>query len=296
MPRNPIMISHRDVHAQARIAVTATILTIGGCTAGLDGYPGVRPALDAPIMTYPEYNLLEHEEPYVLRIDGPGGGLLYFGSRHTTDPADPQIDSIRTLWAAFAPTVALAEARKTGRWSMDRAIRTFGESAAPVFLAKSAGVPVYTFEPPLELEIATLRRTWSPERLLIFYVLRSYTARSADRRSDGQAAELIRERGRWPGLEGTMRSVADMDSIWRRELPDGPDWRMLPWQSTWPNRDDTWLNAVSGDVNRFRDQYMVALIETLVANGERVFAVVGSSHVVMQEEALQTLLGGNRPR
>jgi hypothetical protein len=245
-------------------------------------------------MSYAEYNDLEHAEPYVIQLTAGRGALLYFGSRHTTNPEDAQIDSIRRLWHAFQPTVALAEARKSGRSSMDGAIRTFGESAAPVFLGKSADIPVYTFEPPLDVEVTAMRRKWSRERLLVFYVLRSYTARAVDGRSDGQARELIRERGKWPGLEGTMRSIADMDTIWRREFPAGPDWRTLPWQSTWPNSEDTWLNHLSADLNRLRDQYMVAVIADLVRKGERVFAVVGSSHVVMQEAALRELLADSR--
>jgi hypothetical protein len=261
-----------------------------GCSVGLETYPGIHAAVDAPVMSYADYNEIEHAEPYVIEIDAGSGALLYFGSRHTTNPADAQIDSIRRLWNSFKPTVALAEARKSGRRSMDSAIRTFGESAAPVFLAKSANIPVYTFEPPLELEITTMLREWSRERLLAFYVLRSYTARAVQRRSDGQARELIRERGRWPGLEGTMRSVADMDSVWRREFPTGPDWRTLPWESTWPDRHETWLNELSADLNRIRDQYMLAVIAELVRKGERVFAVVGSSHVVMQEAAVREML------
>jgi hypothetical protein len=279
----------------------ASVVTFGaaligclGCSVGLETYPGVQPEIDLPVMTYAEYNKIEHPQPYILRVDSGEGALLYFGSRHTTNPRDAQIDSIRRLWADFQPTVALAETRKSGRGSMDKAIQTFGESAAPVFLAKSSGLPVYTFEPPLEVEIHSMLRTWSRERLLLFYVLRSYTARAAARRSDGQARELIRERGRWPGLQGTMQSVADMDSIWRREFPTGPDWRTLPWESTWPNRDDTWLNELSAALNRLRDQYMLALISKLVRQGERVFAVVGSSHVVMQEAALRDALATRR--
>ena len=238
-------------------------------------------------MTYEAYGQIEHEQPFVLRLEGDAGGLLYFGSYHTTDPDDPQVDSINHLWQMFEPTVALAEARKARRGSLESGVKTFGESAAPVWLARDDGLPVYTFEPPLELETATLLESWSKERLLIFYVLRSYTARGVAGRSDRQARELIRERGRWPGLDRAISSVAHLDSIWQDEFPDGPGWRDLPWQATWPTGSDTWLNHVSADVNRFRDQYMVALITSLLERGERVFAVVGSSHVIMQEAALR---------
>jgi hypothetical protein len=145
-------------------------------------------------------------------------------------------------------------------------------------------------EPPLESEIAALLPSWSRERLLLFYVLRSYTARAVSGRSDGQARELVRERGRWPGLEGAIPSLAAMDSIWQVEFPDGPPWRELPWQATWPTGSESWLNEISASVNRVRDQYMVAVIASLVARGERVFAVIGSSHVVMQEPALRQIM------
>jgi hypothetical protein len=36
---------------------------------------------------------------------------------------------------------------------------------------------------------------------------------------------------------------------------------------------------------------MVALLTSLLERGERVFAVVGSSHVVMQEPALRAMTG-----
>jgi hypothetical protein len=274
------------------IALLPLTMFLASCTFGLDGVPGIEPALSAPIMTYDEYAAIEHTEPYVLRIHGRSGRLLYFGARHTTDPADPQIDSIIRLWQEFQPTVALAEARKARRGSLDGGVKWFGESAAPVSLARNAGIPVYTFEPPLELETRTLLRSWSKERLLMFYVLRSYTARGAARRSDGQARELIGERGGWNGLDRAIRSVAHMDSIWQVEFPSGPGWRELPWQATWPTGTETWLNRVSADVSRFRDQYMVALITTLLERGERVFAVVGSSHVVMQEPALREAASG----
>jgi hypothetical protein len=267
------------------------LVMLGACTYHLDSVAGVQPLTSVPIMSYGEYTALEHDEPYILTLGGEGGSLLYFGSRHTTDPMDAQVDSMAVLWAKFRPTVALAESRKGRRGSMDAGIKTFGESAVPVSLANADDIPVYTFEPPLETEIGSLLPTWSSERLLLFYVLRSYTARALSRRSDGQMRELLRERGEWPGLEGAISTLVSLDSLWQAEFPEGPEWRQLPWQATWPTGSETWLNEISASVNRVRDQYMIALIVDLVARGERVFAVAGSSHVVMQEAALRTLIG-----
>jgi hypothetical protein len=258
-----------------------------GCAYTLEGVGDVTQRTGADVMTYAEYNAMEHAEPYVLQLEDGSGALLYFGARHTTRPDDPQIDSIRRAWQAFRPTVALVETRRGWRGSLEGGVRQFGESAAAVALARAQGIPVFTLDAPIELEIASVLEQWTREQVTMFYVLRSYTARAPANRSDGQARELLSERGRWPGLDGALTTVAAMDSIWSRDFPDLPDWRGLPWQATWPNRADTWLNRLSADVNRSRDQHMIALITTLVERGERVFAVVGSSHVVMQEEALR---------
>jgi hypothetical protein len=262
----------------------------GACAYTLDTVDGVRAAPDADVMSYAEYATVEHTQPYVLRVDERPGRLVYFGARHTLRPDDVQIDSIRALWAAFQPTVALVESRRGWRGSLDGGVKQFGESAAAVALARRAGIPVFTLDAPLEQEVAGVLRRWSRERVTIFYVLRSYTARHPDHRSDGQARELLRERGRWPGLDGALTTIAALDSAWAREFPGQPDWRRLPWEATWPGRDESWLNALSADVNRYRDAHMIGLITALVRRGERVFAVVGASHVVMQERALRAAL------
>jgi len=277
----------------ARLAVGGALLCPSACAYTLETVNGVPAARDADVMSYAEYNSLDHLQPYVLHLGGDSGAVVYFGARHTTRPADPQIDSIETLWAHFRPTVALVETRRGWRGSLNGNVKQFGESSAGVAFARRDGIPVYTLDAPLETEIATLLGEWSRVRVTMFYVLRSYTARSPASRSDGQASELLRERGRWPGLGGVLTTVSGMDSAWAREFPGEAGWRELPWQATWPNRTDSWLNALAAHANRFRDQRMIALITTLVGRGERVFAIVGSSHVVMQERELREALGAD---
>jgi hypothetical protein len=51
-----------------------------------------------------------------------------------------------------------------------------------------------------------------------------------------------------------------------------------------------WTNDVAAAVSRLRDKHMVSLLTREVLAGERVFAVVGFSHVVMQEPALRANL------
>ena len=279
------------------LALVALALVTGGILAWkyrwgtLESVPGIELAeLPVPIMSYAEYQGTEHEEPYVVRLREGDGELLYYGARHTQDPENPQVVEIQRLWEEFDPTIALAESR-LGFFigPLGPGVEQFGEAGAVFALARRDDVPVYTLEAPLEMEMREVLKRHPAERVALFYVLRGSIGRGSAEAVESEAAQLVEKRTRWPGLEGSLRGVAHIDSIWARDFPDLPDWRELPARYTWPGHHDTYLNEISTDVNQFRDRYMVALLTSLLERGERTFAVVGSSHVVMQEPALRAM-------
>lgn len=283
--------------ARSRIAVAAVCALAAVAALGwryrwrtLEPVPDVAPlAAPAPILTYEQYHRIEHGHPYILRFRSPRGELLYVGTRHTRSPDDPQIARIRQLWDEFAPTVALAEPR-LGLFvgGLGPGVKQFGEAGAVWALARSDDVPVYTLEAPLDIEMRAVLAKWPPPQAAAYYVLRASLGRDDPDAVAREAKQLIEKRTRWPGLEGAL-DPARLDSLMRAEFPDADDWRVLPASVTWPGRSDTFLNEVSTTVNRFRDEHMVAVLATLLDRGERVFAVVGSSHAVMQEPALRAL-------
>jgi hypothetical protein len=98
----------------------------------------------------------------------------------------------------------------------------------------------------------------------------------------------MRKRTNVNGLRNTFASVADLDAYWRKKFPDEPDWRTLP------DTEGISLLVEVGNVSRqVRGEHMVRTLVELVNKGERVFAVVGASHVIRQEPALRNLLDSN---
>lgn len=108
------------------------------------------------ILSYKQYGAIEHQNPYVLEFKTGSGRLLFYGAEHTVEPKNPQVGDIENRWAAFQPT-------------------TYGEAGLVRFLAGRDQVPVATFEPPFDEEIAYLLRTYTPQQLKVFYVLRQVT-------------------------------------------------------------------------------------------------------------------------
>src|SRR4051794_23357754 len=129
-------------------------------------------ALPVPIMTSKQYDSVSetHPRPYVVTIENERGSLVLFGAAHTRDTADPQLDSLRALWAAVRPTVALVEGRLGFLLPgfMDP-VAAYGEMGAVAALARAEGLPIYSWEPRREWEIARMLDSFPAQRVALFY-------------------------------------------------------------------------------------------------------------------------------
>ncbi len=248
--------------------------------------------LPVPILTMEEYDAVSqtHPRPYLVEIEGEGRAVLLFGAEHTKDPAHPELAELRRRWEAFRPTVCLVEGRLGFLLPglMDPAAH-YGEMGVAAALARRDGLPIYSWEPPREVEVARMLERFPAERVALFYVLRPYVSGLRHGKPDDPDAYVEAYRAKrtaWPGLERTIPSVAALDSLWQRDFAGFPDWRDTSDEYGWPG----YLAALADRSNAIRDEHVAAVILDLVRRGERVFAVAGSSHAVKLDAALHGAL------
>lgn len=247
--------------------------------------------LPVPILTARQYEevIATHERPYVYDLQTATGAALIYGAEHTVDPADSQIAYLRQRWAVFRPSVALVEGRMGFLPPLvANPIRQFGESGLVYQLAEDARARIYTWEPPLAAELAFVLAEYPKERVALFYILRPYFGnlrhgRPAD--PEGFVNEYLRKRTQWPGLENAFNDMAELEALWQGDFP-GLDWRDESDEDGLPG----YLNEIALRSGTARDEHLVRLIIHLVGQGERVFAVMGSSHAVKIESALRAVL------
>src|SRR5918997_5056224 len=256
-------------------------------------YDAPGASLPMPILSMAQYDSLSesHPRPYLVRAGNGSGALLLFGASHTRDPADPELARLRREWDTFRPTTALVEGRLGFLlpYVMDP-VEEYGEMGAAAALARSNGVPLYSWEPRREWEIARMLDSFPAERVALFYVLRPYFSELRFGRPDdpeGYVEEYRRKRTRYPGLEGTLPSVAAIDSLWARDFAGLPDWR----GTSDEHGLQGYLEDLAARSNALRDEHLAAVLLDLVRRGERVFAVAGSSHAVKLDHALQAAVG-----
>lgn len=250
------------------------------------------------VMSFQEYAATRHTFPQVLRAQGGAGSLLYYGVAHTNDPTDGQVAEIQRLWNEFRPTAAFNEGGAPPVLeTLEETVSRYGESALVRWLARRDNVPVQTFEPSREAVVSALVPPFTPEQIKVANVLRGLSQdgrRAAAFRISDLDAEVDRVLGilsRVPGLEGEPRSAVAFGARASFLVPFG-DWRRPDpsWFDPVTEPPPTWLNAFSKAENRLRDEVIMDTLAAKVRAGERVFAVIGGTHVVMQERALRALL------
>lgn len=254
-------------------------------------------AQEPEIMTYEEYGRIRHKQPYILNLKSGQGRLLYFGVKHVNNLNDPQIAEIEKRWAKFRPTLILSESGvRPVESSREKAIERYGEAGLLSFLAAQHNIPIKSIDPPRLEEIAYLLNTkrWTVEQIKLFFILRRVAENSKSPKPqpvDAFVQEGLKAFSTVSGLQGFPTTLAEFEESVKRVLPSVGDWRQVQTAVFDPNPSlGNYTNDVAYTSSQYRDKYMIKLIAKEVKKGERVFAVVGASHVVMQERAIKKAL------
>jgi hypothetical protein len=265
--------------------VFALFIPFGWCLAQIQ--PGL-------IMTWEEFARQRPRTPCVLRRHAGAGELLYYGARHTFRSDDPQIAEIERLWAVFQPTIAFSEGGiRPATANVPEAVRRYGEPGLVRLLADRHQVQIRSIEPPRDEEIVAMLSEWPPDRVKLYYFLRAmmgYRREVHDQPANEYAMRELEILNRTPRIDGRPRIIEQIEAALATLNPPFADWRVVPENLFDPTRSEAFTNEFSRKLSLFRDEHMLKNLVTSVLRGERVFAVVGSTHVIMQERALKAAL------
>jgi len=265
----------------------AALLLFASYSKGADVY-AETPAMKAIAMTPRFRTWDEHDaiirtiwpKPYVLELDR----FVFYGAHHTSNRHDPQFADIEQRWNAFHPTVALCEGRSRG-FLIGPVFSRIGKKSEVQFvheLARRDGVRLLTLEPLYADEVGALLKKWTPEQLVLYFTMRVYWSEAGGKANESLAKDLLAKRTDVDGLRDSLHTLADVDRVWRRDFPTLPDWHVLREEPA-----STYLAAISEDSRRIRGEHMARTLIDLHRRGERVFAVVGSGHVIRIELILR---------
>jgi hypothetical protein len=248
------------------------------------------------IMSYKEYGTIKHKRPFVLKFKRGKGELLYFGIGHVYRYDDPQVAELERQFLEFRPTLILNESGTPPAVdSAKEAIEKYGEPGLMSFLAKKYNIPIKSLDPPRMEEIKYIlgTRRWTLEQVMLFYGLRRIpenNKKTNPASPDALIEEMLKASVKMPGSEGLPKTLTEFEASVKKHLPTVSDWRKIDQKIFDPNPDlGLFTNDIADASVNFRGKFMVKTLAAEVEKGERVFAVVGASHVVKQERALKNL-------
>jgi len=235
---------------------------------------------------------------FLLDIVATRGRLFYFGATHSSDPGHAQFGEIEKAWAEVKPTLAFYEGpNRPISTDREETIKQAGESGFVRYLATRDGIPFRSLEPSPQEEAAHILKQYSPEQVMLFYVLRE-AVRLRDRRqlADEElkkaVAQLLAQASQMPGFENVAPNLDALAATYHKYWSSPADWWQAP--AAWFDPGKTSAETggrFTNDINRlsseYRDLNMYQVLSKAVREGNRVFAVVGRNHVPMQEQALR---------
>lgn len=269
-------------------SIAATAVAIAAIAAGGAACKSTRVHL--PVLTWNEYVGHRTTGPYILNLATPQGRLLYFGSRHTFNPADPQIGAIRRAWDAARPSVVLCEGTTLPvAQSPDEAVSKYGEHGLVWLLANRAGVPIRSIDPPLKDQVAHLLLSFPADEVKMYYAL-LMTVLMRDQLgvaiTDDQVLNLFRSCEAL-GCVGDLMDLTGFELRLKRLKIDPKAWRSVSSGIFYGGDSAGYPAAIHAKLNEFRDQVMLRQIIKEMKRGGTVFALAGKSHVAIQEPALR---------
>ena len=248
------------------------------------------------LMTWEEYYSQPRLKPYVLELNAIKGDLLYYGVFHTVDPNNPQISEIERIWNQFRPTVVFGEGGICPlEKSKAEAIKRHGEQGLLRYLAARDNVAYKSIEPRRLEEAIYLLNNFPAERIKVYYVLRKAAVNrmmKRDPEDNTYVTYVLNKLSRLREFRCSPNTLDELEDMVSYLFPGLNDWRRVPssWLCSATSKSEKWTNQMSRVVNDYRNKVMIKLLVREIKKGERVFAVAGRSHVVMQEPVLRSAL------
>jgi len=249
--------------------------------------------LEMPIMSMKDYESIwdNHRRPYIYPVKSKSGTKVHIvGVEHTKDVNHPHLDSIRHWWNHSQPTIALVEDKVGNLFTwLQHPIEELGEGGLVTHLANKKGIPLYSWEPPKEVEIELLLEDFSAKEIALFYTIRPYFSNlryGKPKNPEAKLQEYLESRTDIPPLEGIFKSWEAVDAQWQKDFPNY-DWRNHQAGSGFPKG---YLHDLWNRSNTIRDEYMIQIILETTSKQQETFVVMGVSHAPRIEATLKKAL------
>ncbi len=250
------------------------------------------------ILTYEEYMNQQIRLPYVLDIKKGNKHLIYYGAKHSFNPDDSMFIDIENRFNEFKPDIAFNEGGDDWPEINDRdsTIKLTGDPGYIRYISRKNNVPVISIEPSKNLEYEYLLSKYKKMDIALMYFCRQIEQLQHQKEITDDYFERymnhfitgLKEQGLpLTDNEATLDYIVQYYEIFFQSEFNWREFDPIYYQ---PIFSKTLLNEIASESGYFRDRYMVDKIEEALMNYDKIFVVMGGSHLVIQEPVLRYVM------
>jgi hypothetical protein len=255
------------------------------------------------LMSFDDYNKVDHPMPYTYTHQKDNQFLYYFGANHSHDPANKQYDELRYFWHDFLNrtnkinSIVLVEGGERPICSSeDEAISKGAEAHFITFLAAKESVPTFSPEPPEKFRFNELLKKFSKEEIIYYEFVRMVYQwnRHHGVKPDfdqylGNTLKHAKNDSGWDDFDFSIKHMVEIEQkLFGRDFNKND--QEFYYDVINPTTTLSRINELSRfEDSGFRDGYILKQIEQYWNEGKNIFVVYGCSHAVMHEPAIKEL-------
>lgn len=256
------------------------------------------------LMSFDEYNKVDHPTPYSFKVETGKQYLYYFGANHSRDPQDKQYEMIRVFWREFLEKtggknclVIVEGGKRKVCDSEEEAIHRGSEASFITYLAAKEGTETFSPEPPEKLKFEELAKHFGKDEIAFYHFARmahQWNTIPESERPDfydylGKSLSQEQKDSGWSDFDFSIENMIQIQkAMFQREF-DMHDQKFF-YDVINPTTQFSKVNAVSRfEDEGFRDSCILKEIERFWSEGKNLFIVYGVSHAVMHEPAIMKL-------
>ena len=244
-----------------------------------------------PTLSYDSIQSKKIELP-CINFFGKDTSLLVFGSNHTNDFYNPQIEQIQELIQSYKPTLILYEGDGIATEKTKKeTVETYFEMGLAKYLADSLSIKSINIEPNTENKFKYLKTKYKTDDILIATLglqitMMQYNNEDFESIYPTMISDLDKE-----GLKLSKRqmSLSYFYQLYQRKFGKSFSYNNFDSREIQSKYNKTIFNKINQDANSFRDQHIIALTKELVDKNERVFLIVGGWHAIVCEPSFRLI-------
>lgn len=255
------------------------------------------------LMKYENYSKLEHEIPYCFNLEKDGQFIYYFGEDHIFDPEHNQFNIIEKYWNEFIQKtkgencIALVEGGERPIYkTREECILKQGGMGFVTWLAAQENIDTFSPEPPAEYVFSELEKHFKKQEIEYYFFARMcYQWNNLKEKPPfeiyvGQSLKYDEIKSGWKDFDFSIDNMKKITKdIFGTDFDENN--RDFFYKVINPTTTFSKINEVSRfEDEGFRDTYIVEQIERLWKEGRNMFIVYGSSHAVVQENAIKHIV------